>query len=430
LFAALYATRTPAWQVPDEPAHFNYARTLADTGALPVLRAGDYDGPYLETLKARRFPPELSIAPVRYESYQPPLYYAILAGLRRLAPGAGLPQDLLYLRLATAIGGSLLLALAARATWTLFPGSGALTLGVPAIIATVPQHLAIAGGVTNDLAAETVVTAALLLAFIELRRDESAPVKPAPRPSLDRLTVLMGLLVGVALLTKIHAYIALAIVAAALLLPLTARAGRRRWRARLVRLIVIAAIALLVGGWWFVRGMVVYGPTDLIGAARHDQVVTGQPLTGAITSEVAGNFLTTAFHSFWAQFGWMGVPADDRTYLFCGAVVGLGLLGLVLYVARLGAGEGRLSPPQAAGLALAALALVLTLATMLAYNLRYFQPQGRYLYPALFPIALFLALGFRQLLPQRRALAGLPLLYPALLGLDAYALFRILIPNL
>src|SRR5438477_950662 len=83
LFAALYATRTPAWQVPDEPAHFNYVRTLADTGALPVLQPGDYDGPYLETLKARRFPPELSIEPVRYESYQPPLYYAILAGLRR-----------------------------------------------------------------------------------------------------------------------------------------------------------------------------------------------------------------------------------------------------------------------------------------------------------------------------------------------------------
>src|SRR5207248_666198 len=78
LFAALYATRTPAWQVPDEPAHFNYVRALADSGAFPVLQTGDYDGPYLETLKARHFPPELSVEPVRYESYQPPLYYAFL----------------------------------------------------------------------------------------------------------------------------------------------------------------------------------------------------------------------------------------------------------------------------------------------------------------------------------------------------------------
>src|SRR5581483_5313079 len=109
LFVALYATRTPPWQVPDEPAHFNNVRTIADTGTLPVLAPGDYDGPYLETLKARHFPPELSVAPVRYESYQPPLYYALLAALRRLGGGAGLPADLLYLRLASGLGGSLLL---------------------------------------------------------------------------------------------------------------------------------------------------------------------------------------------------------------------------------------------------------------------------------------------------------------------------------
>lgn len=32
----LYATRTPVWQAPDEPAHYNYVRALVDYGAFPI----------------------------------------------------------------------------------------------------------------------------------------------------------------------------------------------------------------------------------------------------------------------------------------------------------------------------------------------------------------------------------------------------------
>ena len=70
--AACYAVWTPAWQVPDEPAHYNYARFLAENGRFPVLQAGDYPHSYLEEIKARRFPPDMSIDPIRYESHQPP----------------------------------------------------------------------------------------------------------------------------------------------------------------------------------------------------------------------------------------------------------------------------------------------------------------------------------------------------------------------
>ena len=34
---------TPAWQNPDEPAHYNYIAHIAEQGALPVLQSGDYD---------------------------------------------------------------------------------------------------------------------------------------------------------------------------------------------------------------------------------------------------------------------------------------------------------------------------------------------------------------------------------------------------
>ena len=38
----LYAVYTPAWQAPDEPAHFNYIRHLAEQHRFPILKAGDY----------------------------------------------------------------------------------------------------------------------------------------------------------------------------------------------------------------------------------------------------------------------------------------------------------------------------------------------------------------------------------------------------
>ena len=40
---ALYAVDTPRWEAPDEPAHFNYIRTIGETGRLPILAFGDYD---------------------------------------------------------------------------------------------------------------------------------------------------------------------------------------------------------------------------------------------------------------------------------------------------------------------------------------------------------------------------------------------------
>ena len=48
--AVLYAVNTPAWQVPDEPAHYNYIRQVAEKGCCPEIRPGDWDNTYLEQL--------------------------------------------------------------------------------------------------------------------------------------------------------------------------------------------------------------------------------------------------------------------------------------------------------------------------------------------------------------------------------------------
>src|SRR5215208_990315 len=82
VIGALFAIRTPAWQAADEPAHYNYVAQVAANGCCPLLEPGDWNSPYLETLKSAHFAPNLldQLSAVQYEDHQPPLYY-LLASL-------------------------------------------------------------------------------------------------------------------------------------------------------------------------------------------------------------------------------------------------------------------------------------------------------------------------------------------------------------
>src|SRR4051812_3142399 len=82
VIGTLYAVKTPAWQVPDEPAHYNYVRQLATTGELPVIRPGDWDNDYLNKIKDQKFSAAAlgdRLSSIQYEDHQPPLYYVLEA---------------------------------------------------------------------------------------------------------------------------------------------------------------------------------------------------------------------------------------------------------------------------------------------------------------------------------------------------------------
>jgi 4-amino-4-deoxy-L-arabinose transferase-like glycosyltransferase len=158
LLGGLFALRTPAWQAPDEPAHYNYVRFVATTGGFPVLQPGDYPHAYLEEIKSRKFPTDLSIAPIRYEFHQPPLYYALLTPLYGLTQAALLP-----LRLASVLLGAGVVALAYAIGRRVLPDRPAVALGATAFVAFLPQHLATVAQVGNDVLAELLLAATLYL---------------------------------------------------------------------------------------------------------------------------------------------------------------------------------------------------------------------------------------------------------------------------
>ncbi len=390
--ASLYALLTPAWQTPDEPAHYNYIRYLAEQRALPTLQAGDYGQAYLEEIKARRFPPEMAIDPIRYEYHQPPLYYALATPIYWLTGGS-----LLALRLFSVLLGAALLWVTRRILDAIFPQRAWLSLGGVAFVAFLPQHVAMSAAVNNDVLGELTLAAAAALNLAYLRGGRDAAHD-------RRLLIALAFVTGVGLWTKTSAYLALPLAFLAIV-----------WRARDgvspgSRLALGLGPALLLGLPWWARNWAVYGAGDLLGLRRHDAVVVGQPRTAEWLAQMGPlpflrQALETTFHSFWGQFGWMGVLLDNRIYLalhMLTLLVALGLGWALWEMIR----SRELTPFQRRALAFLGIWLALTMASYLWYNLTFVQHQGRYLFPALPVWGLAFALGWSQALQPRSSRWG------------------------
>ena len=405
-----YVLRTPLWQAPDEPAHFNYIEHIADGEGLPVLREGDYDQTRLENMAAGRFR-DGAVETLRYEAHQPPLYYLLMTPVSAAARG-----QLTALRFASLLLGLLPLAAAWMAGRQLFPESPTAAAAMVGALALLPQRIAIDASVNNDVLAETVASG-LLVCSLFLLRPHSRLYHSWQGPAVA------GLLMGAAFLTKTTVF-----AAAALPLMAWTLAGRPRGRAWPA---IATGVALAIGAVWWSRNLSVYGGADLLGLARHGEVVAGQPQVSQWTLPIVREALTTMFQSFWLQLGWMAAPAESWVYRVLAVINGIILAGAAVAVWRLGRRSAGASPPPggeggAGPLALCGTLLLLTIVQTAAYNVQFLQPQGRYLFPALIPIGAFAVAGLRELAPPRWFSPAAWATGAGLLGLNVYALLVVI----
>ncbi|MBN1202515.1 MAG: DUF2142 domain-containing protein [Anaerolineae bacterium] len=431
-----YALRTPDWQAPDEPAHYNYVAQIAEKGRLPVLEMGDWQQAYQDELVASGFDPAQTgrLDTIEYEDHQPPLYYLLQAPVYALTDG-----DLLAMRLLSVLLGAGVVLATWATLWVWMPRWPGMALTGAAFVAFIPQHLAILASVSNDSLAELVVGLTLLAAAVYLGNHRAADGgKTMPGPTVS--PVVLGLLAGAAMITKTTIYFLGGIAVLAVLLRW--RRERWPWRRAARHLAAVLIPALLIGGIWWVRNLDVYGGTDFTGLARHEDVTVGQPRTGDyIDTEYGGstrgyleNYIKTTFRSFWGQFGWMAVPMPDNVYTgFLGFVLVV-LVGAALFVWRQN-WPRQLSGPQRDTLIVLGLALVFVAAQYILYNLDFVQFQGRYLFYALIPLAVLIAVGMSGWVAlvesQLPALAWVPMTIMIGLAIFAwYALDTYLVPNL
>ncbi len=432
ILGAQYAVLTPRWQVPDEPAHYNYIREIVEQGTLPILEVGEYQQAYLSELTTKKFPSYLSIDSLKYESWQPPLYYLLAAPIFLIANGALLPLRLF----SVALGAGVLFFtyLVGRET---FPEQPFIAVTAAGFVAFIPQHIAMLAGVNNDSLSELIIAAGLWLILRAVRLDFGMIRLRSPQ-------VLgfwgLGFLLGAAFLTKSQAYV-LAPVAGAMLLLKWRQAGWGQWRVGGQWALILFLPALFIGGVGWGRNLAVYGWPDFMASIRHDQVVAEQPRTwqwveekGA--AEVLNRFAQTTFRSFWGQFGWMEVVMDRRVYWALGIYsVGL-VVGLIINIGKFRVCGAR-SAPHTLNLPclLLSLSALLTLGLYLFYNLTYVQHQGRYLFPALAPLGVAAAMSLWAWGGALAALTRRPISWivpagalAAMILLAQVALYRFIIP--
>jgi 4-amino-4-deoxy-L-arabinose transferase-like glycosyltransferase len=422
LIGVLYAALTPTWQVPDEPAHYNYIRAIGDGQGMPVIEPGDYDQAYIRQLTTEHFPPHLPVDPLEYEDHQPPLYYLLATPIYMVFDGA-----VLALRLLSVVLGAGLLVVAFQTVRTVFPDSCELALMVVAFLAFIPQHVAMAAGINNDVLGELVAAGTLLALAVYLKAGGS------PGEGRDRPWSI-GLLLAVALLTKTTVYYVLGV--AVLAVVIRWRQERRTWGWATMQLVWMLLPALLLSAPWFIRNGLTYGWLDPTGLARHNAVVEGQPrssewLAAYGWSGLLRRLARTTFQSFWGQFGWMAVVLPTRFYQGLALLSGILVIGFVwwLFDRR----RPSLTTHQRSVLLLLCTSLLFTLLAYLGYNVTFVQHQGRYLFPALIPIGTGAALGLSTLtsrLPQPARPWAMAAPFVGLAALDVYCLFKFIVPFL
>jgi len=340
-------------------------------------------------------------------------------------------------RLVSVVLGAIGVVLCYRILFLIFPQRPHLAALVAAGVAAQPMYVHITSSVSNDAATVAVVGAALLLILLMLRDG------PAPRR-----VALLGMVLGLGMLTKDSAIISVPLA----LLALTWVVGKRyqpepspsplvatarwlaslRWRELLAYSALMLAIALAVGGWWYVRNTVLYGnpihyPVNVEKQMPwHFYFIYPEFLRPTLRAAVR-----MTFRNFWATFGWTNVAIWPPTYNILLALSLVPVLGWVGLVADSVRGRLHWSVFERRAFWLLVIALALMMIGVVRYVLFIHLgggSQGRYYFPVLPSLGLLAALGLDRLLPdaaKRLApffVGGLMLLF------NLYCLFAYIIP--
>lgn len=436
----VYASMVPPWQAPDEPKHFEYVALLQQKGRLVAHEDASLSlqREIISSMKAYDFwrfghansPEEASnsFADIWKDSPtqldRPPLYYLAASPFYHLAAN-GTTEDQLYaVRLFSVLLGVLTVFMTFLAVRTVFPRDAFMPIAAAAFVAFLPMHTFITSTANSDNLAN-LITATLAYAIAKIFK-EGATLKRAAG-------VLVLLLAG--FWTKRTTLFVLPLMALAVPIYIGRRPRRSFWLpvagGGLALAAAATALALserLQGGLQWIVDRYLFNvsmASNLAPFLKHEYTLGG--LLGLYSG-----FSRRVLDSFWAQFGWMNVRLDAQWYDMLAVVALLSLAGLLYYGARLIARRERLEPWQARTMVLYLLWVLLVVGVAFAQSTVYFSPsafpQGRYLFPALVPIAIYFILGLKSLVPQRLQPALMSTIVAGIFLFDSLSLVAYILP--
>lgn len=406
----LYLTVTPPFEASDEIHHYPVVRQIALGNGLPIQELG------VKTAWAQ-------------EGSQPPAYYLLSAALtfwidtsdfdqvHTLNPFArvgipGTPQNANYtrapaevlthpfppqgtflavylLRCLSLLMGAGTVSCAYGLARTLAPQQKHLALLAASLVAFNPMFLFISASVNNDNLIWLLASLTLLLC-VHLVQGPSTLIKFEIG---DRWwqALGLGLLLGLAALTKISGLILLPIAGLALLLQAI---RTRQWRRFLCNSLIVLLVVSLVAGWWYGRNLILYG--ELLGLDRMVAIAGARPGPVNVIDLLAEwkSFL----YSFWGLFGAFSILAPAWAYTLWNTLALAALTGLVWRAVRL----LRIEPWLALAHLVLALFISLTVFAVVRWTLMTLASQGRLIFTALAPLSFYFALGLSTWLPRGR----------------------------
>lgn len=251
--------------------------------------------------------------------------------------------------------------------------------------------------------------------------------------------ILGGLSVGALLLAKINYDVLLFPVVVALLLRLAEEHKRSTaWRF-LVLSAILWCVAFAIGGWWLFRNALLYGdPTGLHAMMQaFDRIRPGYSHTHSfaahgytlVTLFLETNWARLTFKSFWGVFGYMGIYLPSLLYrLFAGLLL-LGGGGLMLRMLRCCRDRTATWDEVLLGTSFSIAMVLVILLSAWASLTKDYEPQGRYLFSALVPLALGLAIGIHAWrVPGPIRACIVPTLAVTMAGVNIFALWFVLVP--
>ncbi len=442
----VYAFSTPIFEASDEIWHYPVVREIAENRRLPV------QDPNVQTAWAQ-------------EGSQPPLYYLIAAiitgwidggdydanAIANPFPKIGVPgandnvnldahppgQSVLQggtalsvhsIRWLSLLMGAVTVYLTYRLACSVFPSRTHLPLLAAALVAFNPMVLFINASINNDNLVMLLTTLGLWLAVIDMRSQEPGMRWP--------MTIGLGIVAGLAALAKVSGALLLPAIAIALILPLRRPGVESRpgdiadtalraapyaviWK----RLAVFFLLAALIAGWWYVRNLLLYG--ELLGLRMMTQFTEPRP-SGFVVFDLLAEW-QSFWYSFWGLFGAFNMLAPAWYYWLTGGLALMSGLGLLAAVGRMAV---RKRVPASWPIHLVLLVyLALTLFGLIRLTLVTPASQGRLLFGAIAPIAIYLAFGLLAWLPQQRQRWPVRFVCLALAAVAALLPFLVIVPT-
>ncbi|MFQ5628402.1 MAG: DUF2142 domain-containing protein [bacterium] len=346
---------TPAFYAPDEHAHFNYVKYLADNRSLPVQTNNTDTSTH------------------DYEYFQPPLYYLAMASVYWVTvqifdseAAAMYVMRLISILLWLANVWFTLKILQRLAITDFFAKSVVMSM-----VCLLPTYAFLSSAINNDN-----LLLALGSVFLFVVVQQCSTMKHA---------ALAGTLLGLLLLTKLSAIVYVAFFVILTIVRLVREPQNKP--AILGSHILTLMLAALIFAPWMARNVLVYGSLTALDAA----IVQKEWPSLMVALQTTLEYMQ---RSFWAVSGVTNNVASIFPWL--GRLVSYLAVGGLFYRSI----RKRTILPQCGrehtGIFFAiALATIVNIALVFEYGILYDQGQGRFLFPSLIPVSLIFAYGLK-----------------------------------